>query len=66
MVLTIGLETITHNPGTTAIIIASGEAKAKVVKNSLENEPLNLHPASALQKLKNSRFYLTKGAASLL
>ncbi len=63
LVITIGLDTITHNPDTVAIIFAAGEAKAEVVKNALENEPSNQYPATALQKLKNSRFYLTKGAA---
>ena len=63
LVITIGLKTITYNPEAVAIIFAAGEAKADVVKNALENEPSNLYPATALQKLKNSRFYLTKGAA---
>jgi len=66
LVITIGLETITYNPEATAVIIAAGEAKANVVKNSLENELTNLYPATALQRLKNGRFYLTKGAASQL
>ncbi|MDZ7262219.1 MAG: glucosamine-6-phosphate deaminase, partial [candidate division KSB1 bacterium] len=66
LVLTIGLSTITYNPDTVAIIIAAGEAKAKVVQNAIEQPPSNLYPATALQKLKNARFYLTKGAASLL
>jgi len=66
LVITIGLATITLNPDATAIIIAAGEAKAKVVKNAIEQPPSNLYPATALQKLKNARFYLTKGAASLL
>ena len=63
LVITIGLETITYNPEAVAIIFAAGEAKADVVKNALENKPSNEFPATALQKLKNSRFYLTKGAA---
>jgi glucosamine-6-phosphate deaminase len=63
LVITIGLETITYNPDTVAIIFAAGESKAKVIKLALENEPSNLYPASVLTKLKNSRFYLTKGAA---
>ena len=63
LVITIGLQTITYNPNAVAIIFAAGEAKAEVVKNSLENEPTNQYPATALQKLKNSRFYLTKGAS---
>ncbi|GMT46316.1 MAG: hypothetical protein IEMM0006_2148 [bacterium] len=66
LVITIGLQTITYNPEATAIIFAAGEAKADVVRNALENEPSNQYPATALQKMKNSRFYLTKGAAAKL
>ncbi|RPA66709.1 glucosamine-6-phosphate isomerase [Cyclobacteriaceae bacterium YHN15] len=63
LVITIGLETITYNPEAVAIIIAAGEAKAQIVKDSLEQPLNNVYPATALQKLKNGRFYLTKGAA---
>ena len=63
LVITIGLETITYNPEAVAIIFAAGESKAKVIKKALEHEPCNLYPASVLNKLKNGRFYLTKGAA---
>jgi glucosamine-6-phosphate deaminase len=66
MVITIGLETITYNPDAVAIIIAAGEAKAEVVRQALENSPVNLYPATALQKLFGSRFYLTNAAASQL
>lgn len=66
LVITIGLETITYNPEATAIIIAAGEAKANMVKQSLESEMINLYPASVLQKLRNSRFFITSGAASRL
>jgi glucosamine-6-phosphate deaminase len=66
LVITIGLETITYNPEAVAIIIAAGEAKAGIVKQSLENEMSNLYPASVLNKLRNGRFYLTQGAASQL
>ncbi|EON78548.1 glucosamine-6-phosphate isomerase [Lunatimonas lonarensis] len=62
LVITIGLETIVHNPDAVAIIIAAGEAKAPIVKASLESEMTNLYPATVLQKLKAGRFYLTKGA----
>lgn len=65
-VITIGLETITYNPDAVAIIIAAGEAKADIVKHSLENELTNIYPATILSKLGNSRFYLTEGAASKL
>jgi len=66
LVITIGLGTITYNPDVVAIIIAAGEAKAGIVKASLESPKSNVYPASVLQKLSNSRFYLTKGAATKL
>jgi glucosamine-6-phosphate deaminase len=66
LVITIGLETITYNPNVAAIIIAAGEAKAEIIKQSLEQEPSNIYPASVLNKLKNGRFYLTEGAANKL
>ena len=66
LVITIGLATITANPEVTAIIIAAGEAKARIVKNSLENSPNNIYPGTVLQSLPNSRFYLTSGAAAQL
>ncbi|GGZ30648.1 hypothetical protein GCM10007049_24380 [Echinicola pacifica] len=66
LVITIGLETIVYNPEAVGIIIAAGEAKAQIVKDSLETTLDNIYPATVLQKLKNGRFYLTKGAASKL
>lgn len=63
LVITIGLETITFNKDATAIIIAAGEAKANIIRDSVQNSMANKYPATALQKLKNSRFYLTHGAA---
>lgn len=63
LVITIGLDTIVHNPNAVGIIIAAGEAKAQIVKDSLETPLDNVYPATVLQKLKNGRFYLTKGAA---
>lgn len=63
LVITIGLETITYNKNAVTLIIAAGEAKANIVKDSIENGPLNQYPATVLQKLKNSRFYLTNEAA---
>lgn len=63
LVITIGLDTITYNPDATAIIIAAGEAKANIVRDSIQSEQSNQHPASVLQRLKNARFYLTNGAA---
>lgn len=66
LVITIGLDTIAYNPEAVAIIIAAGEAKAQIVKSSLETPIDNRYPATVLQKLKNGRFYLTQGAASKL
>jgi glucosamine-6-phosphate deaminase len=63
LVITIGLDTIVHNPDAVGIIIAAGEAKAQIIKDSLESPMSNYYPATILQKLKNGRFYLTKGAA---
>ncbi|HAH24079.1 MAG TPA: glucosamine-6-phosphate isomerase [Prolixibacteraceae bacterium] len=63
LVITIGLETITFNPQTVALVFAAGEAKADVIKDALESEPSNQFPGSCLHKLPNSRFYLTTGAA---
>jgi len=62
LVITIGLGTIRHNPENKAIIYAAGEAIADVIKNSLEEKPSVIYPATSLQKLKNSRFYLSEGA----
>ena len=66
LALTIGLSTITSNPDVTAIIFAAGEAKARIVKDSLESNPDINYPATVLQRVSGSRFYLTKGAAVLL
>ncbi len=66
LVITIGLETITWNPDAVAIIMAAGEAKAKIVRESLESDMQNLYPATVLQKLEKARFFLSRGAASLL
>ncbi|OGU35214.1 MAG: glucosamine-6-phosphate deaminase [Ignavibacteria bacterium GWB2_35_6b] len=63
LVITIGLETITYNKNAAAVIIAAGEAKANIVRDSIQNSVSNKYPATALQKLKNARFYLTNGAA---
>ncbi len=63
LVITIGLETIAYNKDATAIIIAAGEAKANIVRDSIQNDVSNKYPATALQKLENARFYLTHGAA---
>ncbi len=66
LVITIGLGTITFNPECTAIIIAAGEAKARIVADAIQNEPSVHYPATALHALANARFYITRGAAKLL
>jgi glucosamine-6-phosphate deaminase len=63
LVITIGLNTITYNLNATAIIIAAGEAKANIVRDSIQNSESNKYPATALQRLENARFFLTHGAA---
>ena len=63
LVITIGLETITYDKEATAIIIAAGEAKANIIRDSIENSQTNHYPATVLQMLRNARFYLTNGAA---
>ena len=66
LVITIGLGTITYNKEATAIIIAAGEAKAPIIQKSLESDQDIMYPASSLQKLNNSRFYITEGASKHL
>lgn len=66
LVITIGLQTIIYNPNAVAIIIASGEAKSKIVADAVQNFEHNLYPATVLQKLPRSRFFITKGAAKHL
>ena len=63
MVITIGLKTIVSNPECVAIIFASGEAKANVVKQAVVDSNDSSCPSHALRKLPNACFYLTKGAA---
>ena len=66
LVITIGLATITYNPSATAIIIASGDARAPIVAQAIQEKKSPQYPASVLQDLPNARFYLTKGAAGKL
>jgi glucosamine-6-phosphate deaminase len=66
MVITIGLDTITYNPDAVSIIFAAGEAKAEIIRASLESKEDVSYPATVLQRQKNSRYYLTMGAASKL
>jgi glucosamine-6-phosphate deaminase len=66
LVITIGLSTITYNPSATAIIIAAGDAKARIVQQAIEEELNPLYPATVLHGMEYARFYISKGAASLL
>lgn len=66
LVITIGLETIIYNKDIVSLIYAAGEANAFIVKDALESPKMTLYPATALQGLGNSRFYLTDGAACRL
>jgi glucosamine-6-phosphate deaminase len=65
-VITIGLETVTFNPQTVAVILAAGQTKAEVVARAIESEPSLENPASCLQKLAHARFYITQSAAASL
>jgi glucosamine-6-phosphate deaminase len=66
LVITIGLGTITANAEACAIIIAAGEAKARIIADAIEQEPQIDFPATALQALPMGRCYITTGAAKLL
>ncbi len=66
LVITIGLGTLTYNPDCTALIIAAGESKARVVADAIQQAPDVRYPATALHVLPNAAFVLTSGAASLL
>ena len=65
-VITIGLDTITYNPDTVAIIIAAGQAKSEQVARAVELEAGITYPATSLQKLKNARFFVTQSATNML
>ena len=66
LVITIGLGTIAGAQSACVIIIAAGEAKARIVADAIQEAAGIAHPASALHALPNARFYLTSGAAKLL
>ena len=66
LVITIGLQTITHNPDATCLIFAAGEAKAKIVAGSVQEPAHNTYPAGVLHTMPNARFYITSGAAAFL
>ena len=53
-VITIGLGTITYNPECVALICAAGEAKAKVVREAIEEPPHVNYPASASAQVAQS------------
>jgi len=63
LVVTIGLGTITFNLDAVAVIMAAGVSKAKVVSDAVQSPPDVEYPATALARLPNARFYVTKSAA---
>ncbi|MDR2448622.1 MAG: hypothetical protein LBD52_01520 [Prevotellaceae bacterium] len=63
-VITMGLETITYNPDTVAVIMAAGQSKSQVVANAVQQPPQLLYPATALQTLPNARFFITRSATT--
>ncbi len=63
-VVTMGLQTITANPDCTAVIIAAGASKSKVVADAILNEPSPEFPATCLHKLPNARMFITRSAAA--
>ena len=63
LVITVGLATIAYNPDCVALIVAAGEAKASIVAEAVQAERHVRVPASALRRLSQARFYLTRGAA---
>lgn len=65
-VITMGLETITYNPDCVAVIIAAGQSKAKVVAGSVLNGQTQEFPATCLQRLPHSRFFITAASAVVL
>ena len=66
LVITIGLATITYNKNCVAIVIAAGEAKAKIVADAIQQAEHIEYPATVLHKLPNARFFITQGAGKLL
>jgi glucosamine-6-phosphate deaminase len=66
LVITVGLATITCNPSATVIIMAAGDTKLPVVRQAIEEDKHQLYPASVLQGMEHSRFYLTRGIACRL
>lgn len=66
LAVTIGLDTISFNPNAQIVIFAAGEAKANIVAKTIESKQTQNLPATAFQKMKGVRFYLTKSAASKL
>jgi len=61
-VITTGLGTISFKNDAVVIVFAAGEAKSKILADSVTSEKNVLYPASILQDMPNARFYLTQGA----
>ncbi|MFC1620459.1 glucosamine-6-phosphate deaminase [Candidatus Neomarinimicrobiota bacterium] len=60
--MTIGLGTIALRPDAAVIIMAAGEAKARVIAEAVIKSASIENPASSLQLLSGARMYLTRGA----
>lgn len=65
LVITIGLQTIAHNPDTTAIIIAAGEAKAEIVRKAIESEKTMTFPPRFCKTCRMRDFTLRKVLQSI-
>lgn len=61
--MTIGLQTILHNPDVKVIIFAAGESKAHVVRDTVEGPMHTDFPGSVFQKAADASFFITSGSA---
>lgn len=61
--MTIGLQTILHNPEVNIIIFAAGEAKAPVIAKTVQGPLDQAYPGSIFQQHPHARFFITTGAA---
>jgi len=66
LVVTLGLGTIAYNSACVALILAAGEAKARVVADAVLGPKSVKIPSSALRTLPQARLYITLGAGRLL
>lgn len=64
--VTIGLDTFCINKNAEIIIMASGEPKGPIVARSIESGVSTDLPATAFQKMKGAKFYITQSTAKYL